>query len=124
MSTEAQLQHLYQQLTQVFDPEGATTLMELVSPFARDQLATKADTVALRSEMADLRTEMADLRGDLRRDMADLRGGLQTEMAELQGSLHADLAAFKHELTRSLASWMFVSQGVLVGVVGLIVGLS
>lgn len=105
MPTESELQHLFHRLVEVLDREDATTLIDIVSPFARNELATKAD-------VADLRADMAELRGDLRVEMAELRGDLRAEMAEL-----------KHDLTRSLGGWLFVSQGVLVAIVGLLVSL-
>ncbi len=58
MPTEAELHHLYQQLHQALDEQGATTMIELLGPYARHELATKADLELLRHE---LRTEMAQL---------------------------------------------------------------
>ena len=69
MATEAQLHHLYQQLHQTLDHEGATTMIELLGPYARHEPATKADLELLRLE---LRAEMAELRSEVRTDIADL----------------------------------------------------
>jgi len=94
VTTEAQFQHLYTQLTEVLGPEGATTMIDIVSPFARSELATKSD--------------FAELRGEVKSDLAELKH---------------DLAELKHDLTRTLAGWLFVSQGVMVAIVGLLVSL-
>lgn len=37
--------------------------------------------------------------------------------------MRSDMAGLKHDLTRSLGGWLFVSQGVLVAIVGLLVSL-
>ena len=62
-------------------------MIDIVSPFARSELATRSD-------------------------FAELRGEVKSEIAEL-----------KHDLTRTLAGWLFVSQGVMVAIVGLLVSL-
>jgi hypothetical protein len=85
--TEAQLHHLYTQLTHLLGTEGANTMIDIVSPFARSELATKAD------------------------------------LAELRAEFRADLAELKHDVSRTVAGWLFVSQGVLVAIVGLLVSL-
>lgn len=62
-------------------------MIDIVSPFARSELATKAD-------VAELRTEFK-----------------------------AGFAGLKHDLSRTFAGWLFVSQGALVSIVGLLVSL-
>lgn len=109
MATEAELQHLYQQLHQTLDHEGAATMMDILGPYARHEPATKADLETLRhelrGEMADLRTEMADLRSDLRVEMA----GLRTDIAEMG-----------QRLSRTFIG----TQGVTVAIIGLLLALS
>jgi hypothetical protein len=102
MATEAELQHLYQQLHQALDHEGATTMMDILGPYARHEPATKADLDALRLE---LRGEMAELRGDLRVEMA----GLRSEMAEMG-----------QRLSRTFIG----TQGVTVAVIGLLLAIT
>lgn len=58
-------------------------MIDIVSPFARSELATKADVAELRADPAEL----------------------------------------KHDVSRTVAGWLFVSQGVLVAIVGLLVSL-
>ena len=113
MATEAELQHLYQQLHQTLDREGATTMIELLGPYARHEPATKADLDGLRLE---LRTEMADLRGELRTEMADLRGDLRVEMA----GLRAEMAEMGQRLSRTFIG----TQGVTVAIIGLLLALT
>lgn len=103
MLTEAQRHQLYNELTQVLSTEGAATLMEVVGSVTIAELATKSD---LRDTRAELRTEIAEFRAEFKTEMADLRA----EMAEL-----------KHDLTRTFATLLFVSQGVMVSIVGLLV---
>lgn len=102
MATEAELQHLYQQLHQTLDHEGATTMIELLGPYARHEPATKADLDVLEHR---LRAEMAELRGDLRVEMA----GLRTEMAEMG-----------QRLSRTFIG----TQGVTVAVIGLLLAIT
>lgn len=114
MLTEAQRHQLYNELTQVLSTEGAATLMEVVGSVTIAELATKSD---LRDLRAATRTDSADLRSDLKTEMADLRSDLKTDIAELR----AEMAELKHDLTRTFATLLFVSQGVLVSIVGLLV---
>lgn len=101
MATEAQLQHLYHRLQETLGLEGASTMIDLVSPFARHELATKAD-------MAELRADLGEVKAELKADMGELR---------------ADMGELRADLLRSFASWLFASQAVLVAIVGLIVSL-
>lgn len=105
MLTEAQRHQLYTELSEVLSAEGAAILMDVVGSVTIAELATKTDIALLKAEMADLRSE-------LKTEMADLRSELKVEMAEL-----------KRDLTRSVATMLFVSQGVLVSIVGLLVTL-
>lgn len=82
MATEAELHHLYQQLHQNLDHEGATTMIELLGPYARHEPATKADLDGLRLE---LRAEMAELRGELRTDIAELGQRMSRVFVGTQG---------------------------------------
>ena len=104
MITEAQRQ-LYTELSGVLSAEGVAILMDVVGSVTIAELATKTD-------IAELRADMAELRAELKTDMADLRTELKTDMAEL-----------KHDLTRAMATMLFVSQGVLVSIVGLLVAI-
>ncbi len=99
MLTEAQRHQLYTELSGVLSTEGVAILMDVVGSVTIAELATKTD-------IALLKTDMAELRAELKTDMAELK----TQMAEL-----------KHDLTRSMATMLFVSQGVLVSIVGLLV---
>lgn len=45
----------------------------------------------------------------------------KTDIAELRAELKTDMAELKHDLTRTMATMLFVSQGVLVSIVGLLV---
>jgi len=102
MATEAELQHLYQQLHQTLDHEGAATMMDILGPYARHEPATKADLDALRFE---LRSEMAELRVE----MAELRSEVRTEIAELGGRM----------------SRLFIgTQGVTVAIIGLLLAIT
>lgn len=78
MATEAELQHLYQQLQQTLDREGATTMIDLLGPYARHEPATKADLDALRlelrAEMAELRVEIAEMGQHLSRTFIGTQG--------------------------------------------------
>lgn len=92
MLTEAQRHQLYTELTQVLSTEGAAALMEVVGSVTIAELATK--------------TDIADLRAEVKTDIGELR---------------ADMAELKHDLTRTFATLLFVSQGVLVSIVGLLI---
>ena len=95
MLTEAQRHQLYSELTEVLSTEGAAILMDVIGSVTITELATKTDIAELRSEV---RSETASLR--------------------------ADMAELKQELTRTFATLLFVSQGVLVSIVGLLVALT
>lgn len=95
MLTEAQRHQLYNELTEVLSTEGAAILMDVVGSVTITELATKTDIAELRSEV---RSETASLR--------------------------ADIAELKQDLTRTFATLLFVSQGVLVSIVGLLVALT
>ena len=95
MLTEAQRHQLYNELTEVLSTEGAAILMDVIGSVTITELATKTDIAELRSEV---RSETASLR--------------------------ADMAELKQELTRTFATLLFVSQGVLVSIVGLLVALT
>jgi len=47
----------------------------------------------------------------------------KTDVAELRAELKTDMADLKHDLTRTMATMLFVSQGVLVSIVGLLVAI-
>jgi len=106
MATEAELQHLYQQLHQTLDREGATTMIDLLGPYARHEPATRADLDALRLE---LRAEMAELRGELRGEMAELREGSSRDIAQLG---------------QRLTTVFIGSQAVTVSVIGVMMALT
>lgn len=116
MLTEAQRHQLYSELTGVLSEEGAAILMDVVGSVTIAELATKTDIAVLRSDMAELRSE-------LKTDMAELRSALKSDMAELKSELKTDMAELKQDLTRTFATLLFVSQGVLVSIVGLLVAL-
>ena len=102
MATEAELHHLYQQLHQTLDHEGATTMMDILGPFARHEPATKADLERLRHE---LRAEMAELR---------------VEMAELRSEVRTEIANLGQRMSR-----LFIgTQGVTVAVIGLLLAIT
>jgi hypothetical protein len=86
MPTEAQLQHLYQQLHRTLDEEGATTMIELLGPYARHEPATKADVDALRLEM---RAEMAGLEQRLGQRLTTVFVGTQGVTVAVIGLLLA-----------------------------------
>lgn len=130
MVTEAKRQKLFTLLEGTIGPEGADIFMEIVDPLASTELATKSDIAHLRTELhtdiADLRAELhTDIAG-LRTDIADLRVELRTETAAVRNDmadLRVDIAAMKGDLTRTLAGWIFLSQGVTAAVVGLLISL-
>ena len=105
MLTEAQRHQLSSELTEVLSTEGAAILMDVVGSATNAELATKTDVAELRSEV---KTEMAELRSEIRSESAGLR---------------ADMAELKQDLTRTFATMLFVSQGVLVSIVGLLVAI-
>ena len=80
-----------------------------------DQFLAKANALKAQGMMALLSPDV----GVLKAEMADLRSELRTEMADLK----TQMAELKHDLTRSMATMLFVSQGVLVSIVGLLVAL-
>jgi hypothetical protein len=145
VATEAQLQHLYAQLHGVLDLEGSTTMIDIVGPLARNELATRADLVGVRIEMSEIRAEMTslsteiraemaalgtDLRAqmttlatDLRAEMGTLATDLRAEMGALRSEVASEIADLKHDLSRTFATWLFLSQGVMVAIVGLLVSL-
>ena len=113
MLTEAQRHQLYSELTEVLSTEGAAIIMDVVGSVTITELATKTD-------IAELRSEITGVRAELKTDIAELRSELKTDMAELR----SDMAELKQELTRTFATLLFVSQGVLVSIVGLLVSLT
>jgi len=115
--TEAQLQHLYQQLTGALDVEGANTLMDIVSPMARNELATRSDLVELRSDFVELRGDLRAEMAELRTEMSDLGGTLRAEMSDLRGELRAEMGNLKGELFRM----MLATQGATIAVLGLLI---
>lgn len=113
MVTEAQRHQLYSELTEVLSTEGAAIIMDVVGSVTIAELATKSDIAGVRSE---LKTDIAELKTD----MAELRSEVRSETA----SLRADMAELKQDLTRTFATLLFLSQGVLVSIVGLLVTLT
>lgn len=71
-------------------------------------------------DIAELRSELKTDIAELKSDMAELRSEVRSETA----SLRADMAELKQDLTRTFATLLFVSQGVLVSIVGLLVALT
>jgi hypothetical protein len=70
----------------------ATTLMELLPPVGRADVARRSDLVAIGGEMAEIRGEMAELKAELRGDMATLRTELKDEIGALRSRLDGQLA--------------------------------
>lgn len=124
MLTEAQRHQLYSELTLVLSAEGAAILMDVVGSVTIAELATKTDIALLKTDMAELRSELKTDIAVLRSEMGELRSELKTDMAELKSELKTDMAELKQDLTRTFATLLFVSQGVLVSIVGLLVALS
>ena len=135
MLTEAQRHQLYSELTEVLSTEGAAIIMDVVGSVTINELATKSDIAGVRAELkmdiagvraelvgvrSELKTDIAELRSELKTDIAELRSELKTDMAELK----SDMAELKQDLTRTFATLLFVSQGVLVSIVGLLVTLT
>jgi len=86
MATEAELHHLYQQLHQTLDHEGATTMIELLGPYARHEPATKADLGVLEHR---LRAEMAQMEQRLGQRLTTVFIGTQGVMVAVIGLLVA-----------------------------------
>lgn len=122
MITESQLQHVYTKLTEAIGHEGATTLVEIFSPLARNELATRADQLALRSDFDDLRADFALVKSDfalVKSDFADLRA----DFAELRSDVVTEIAGLKQELTRTFTTLLVASQGALAAILGTIIAL-
>lgn len=93
--TEAQRHQLYESIkTHLGEPE-AETFMSLMPPDWSD--------VATRSDMAGLRAE------------------LTSDMAGLRAEIKSDMAALETRLLRTMGTWLFTSQAILVAAVGTIV---
>lgn len=116
MITEAKRHKLFTLLEGAIGPEGADIMMEIVEPLAGGELATKADITELR---ADTKADIAELRADTKADITELR----FDVNRLGLSMKAELADLKQNLSRTFASWLFLSQGVMVAIVGLLVSL-
>lgn len=132
MLTEAQRHQLYNELTQVLSTEGAAALMEVVGSVTIAELATKSDIrdlrLAAQSDIRDVRSELGAVRSELKTEIAEFRAEVETEFAEFRAEVktefaevRTEMAELKHDLTRTFATMLFVSQGVLVSIVGLLV---
>jgi hypothetical protein len=89
--TEAQRHQLYESIKTHLGEPEAETFMNLMPPDWSD-VATKSDVVALKSDMAGLRAE-----------------------------IKSDMAALETRLLRTMGTWLFTSQAILVTAVGTIV---
>ena len=61
----------------------AGTLMELLPPAGRADVARQSDLVAVRGEIAEVRAEIAELRGELSGEIAKLRGEIKAQVPRL-----------------------------------------
>jgi hypothetical protein len=89
--TEAQRHQLYESIKTHLGEPEAETFMSLMPPDWSD-VATRSDVAALKSDMAGLRAE-----------------------------LKSDMAALETRLLRTMGTWLFTSQAILVTAVGTIV---
>ena len=75
---------------------------------------------AIGPEGADILMEIVDpLAGSqlaTKADLVDLRAGIEL-------AVRVDIAELKQDLSRTFASWLFLSQGVMVAIVGLLISL-
>ena len=108
--TDAERHHLYEVLKSHLGAAPADTLMNLIPPAGRADMATKADLAATK---ADLSAEIAGLRGEMTAGFAEVR----TEIAGLRADMGEDLASVRADLLRTFGTWLFASQaGVITAV--------
>jgi hypothetical protein len=125
--------HLFQTLSQQYEPEDARTLIALLSANDIDHLATKDDLDALRTATkadidglrAELKGDMDGLRTELKADMDGLRTELKADMDGLRTELKADIGELRGEMrdvlyqqTRTQVTWMFGLLGAYTAMAG------
>jgi len=101
--TEHQRHRLLSWFEQQMGPDLGATMMELLPPTDRSELATKGDLALLKA------------------DLAELRGELKTDIAELRAEVKSDIGALRGDLQRSFVTWLFASQGAVITVLGLLI---
>jgi hypothetical protein len=114
--------HLFQTLSQQYEPEDARTLIALLSSNDIDHLATKDDLDALRTATkadidglrAELKGDMDGLRTELKADMDGLRTELKADIGELRGEMRDVL----YQQTRTQVTWMFGLLGAYTAMAG------
>jgi hypothetical protein len=110
--------HLFQTLSQQYEPEDARTLIALLSSNDIDDLRTaiKADIDALRTAT---KADIDGLRAELKADMDGLRTELKGDIGELRGEMRDVL----YQQTRTQVTWMFGLLGAYTAMAGTFVAI-
>ncbi|MEX2627616.1 MAG: hypothetical protein WD225_12085 [Ilumatobacteraceae bacterium] len=119
--TEAQRHRLYESLKAAIGVEEADIMMSLVPPTGWGDVVSKDD---LRADFAIFRSEVnadfAAFRAEVTAEFAAVR----SEMAAESAQLRAEMASALHQQTRSLGTWLFASQAVVIAAIGLLLGIA
>lgn len=136
--TEHERHQLFAWFEENLGPERAATLMSLLPPVGWGDVATRHD---LDQQMAAMRQDLDRLRRDLDQHMATTRHELDQHMAmtrhelglvreelrrfdeRLDERIDARLGQFRAELLRTLGTWLFASQAVVIATLSLVVAL-
>lgn len=118
-ATEAERHHLYEVLKSNLGAAPADTLMNLIPPTDWSDIATKSD-IERRADGIDGRFVAVNARLDTmmsRLAETATRDELRSEIA----AVRVDVAEVRSDLLRTLGTWLFASQAVLVAAVAAIV---
>ncbi len=90
--TEKQRHQFFKQAEEVFGPDGAETLMELLPPVGWADVATKHDLDALRAATKqDIDLVRQELKGDIDLVRVELKGDIASLRADFERTLRQQL---------------------------------
>ena len=119
--TEHERHQLFAWFEENLGPERAATLMTLLPPVGWGDVATRHDLDQLRR---DLDQHLVATRHEfdlVRQDIALLRQEIRQFDDRIDARIDAKLGQFRSELLRTLGTWLFASQAVLIATLSLVV---
>ena len=112
--TEFERHQLYSWFEEHMGQDRATTMMNLLPPTGRGDVATRRDLQLLEARL-DAKIDTLESR---------LEAKIDTLEARLDAKIEARLGDFRSEMMRTLGTWLFASQAAVIAVVTLVVTLS
>lgn len=100
--TEKQRHQLFTKVEEVFGPDEAATMMELMAPMAWREIAKAADLALVKGDVDVLRADVAELKVDV--------AGIRVEMA----TFRVEMERQSSRTTRSFVTWLLASQSTVV----------